>query len=268
MLMAQRGGGGGRGGGMGGGGMRGGGMGGGGFRGGMGGGGFRGGMGGGFRGGMGGGFRGGFGFRGGKFNNFGFRGFRGFRNFNNFNNGFGFGWGGLYWPWGFSDWGYGSYWPYDSFGYPYSSFASYPYDYGYGYPSGYGGGAPAYAASPAQPSSNVVVIYGPQTPPQTASPVIREYDEYGQEVQRQPGPAPMSMMTAPPQSSSQAPLYLIAFTNHDIRAAVAYWVDGATLHYVSSDHAEHVAPLSSIDRDLSIRLNYERHVTFSLPSRQ
>jgi hypothetical protein len=46
---------------------------------------------------------------------------------------------------------------------------------------------------------------------------------------------------------------------------VAYWVDGATLHYVSMDHEQKQAPLSSVDRDLSERFNRERNVTFRLP---
>jgi hypothetical protein len=234
-VTAQRGGGGHGGGG---GGMRGGG---GGMRG--GGGGMRGGGGGGMRGG-GGGFRGG-GFRGGRFNHGFGNGFYGYSPF-------------LYSGFGYPFYGYPFFDSWDPF-FDYSDYQSgYPApSYGYS-PSAYpsvsysGGGMPAviinqnsypYAAPPEE-------AYAPPPPP--PAPVIREY-------------------TGPPtQTGQQAqqyepPLYLIAFTGGVIRAVLAYWVDGATLHYVSMDHQQMQAALSTVDRALSDRLNQERGVTFSLP---
>jgi hypothetical protein len=249
--LAQRGGGGARGGGGFGGGMRGGGGfvgGGGGFRGGgfVGGGGFRGG--GGFVGG-GGGFRGG-GFVGGGFggnrtvitNRFGFG--------NRF-GGFGFGgwpswgWGG--WPaWGWGDFGYADY------SYPYAYYPSYyPYygdTYAGGYGAGYGAGYAGYQTSP-----NVTVIY-PPTQPSVVTPVIREYDQYGQEIHPSAG-----------SSASTSPIYLIAFNDHTIRAVSSYYVEGRTLHYVTLQHEEREVPLDTVDRNLSQALNRERQVPFSLP---
>jgi hypothetical protein len=84
------------------------------------------------------------------------------------------------------------------------------------------------------------------------SPVIREYDEYGQETRRSGG-------------SAASPIYLVAFQDHVIRAAAAYWVDGRTLHYVTLQHEEKQAPLDTVDRDLTMQLNRERHVQFQLP---
>lgn len=234
--MAQRGGGGG---GMrgGGGGMRGGG-------GGYGGGGMRGGTG--FVGGN--GFRGGFANSGGafigggagRFGSFGFRG--GFRDFDDrffSNRGF-FGGGFGYWPF----YGYGGigYYPgYYGYGAGYSSYFPgydyYPYDYGY---------------ATYQPSPNVTVVYPPQgaapLSADRARPVTREYDQYGQEVR-----------------PAGSPLYLIAFTDHTIRAATTYRVDGATLHYMTPEKEDKEAPLSTVDRALSMQLNRERQVPFQLP---
>jgi len=205
------------------------------------GGGFRGGgiSGGGFRGGaFGGGFRGGYygGIRGGYYG--GFRGLRGY---------YGGYWG--LWGWPYYGWGFDlGYWPpsyYDPYGYyPYSS---YPY-------AGYGPGSYAsYQASP-----NVTVIYPRET--YAAAPAgtqnIREYDEYGQEIR-------------PPTVSAQqqgAPIYLIAFNDHVIRAAAAYWVDGQTLHYVTLEHEQRQVPLSAVDRAFSLELNRERRVPFQLPA--
>ncbi len=240
--MAQRGGGGRGGGGFGGGGFHGGGMGGG-----FGGGGFRGGGfgGGGFRGGGfgGGGFRGGFG-----------NGFRGGFGFNRFGNGFGWGFPG--WGWG-GGWGLGWGFPYGGYGYD----SCWDYASCYGGYGGYGD-PPSYGyngyTAPAYSGSGVTVISVPQPAAPTyvdrASPVTREYDQYGQEVHPSSG-----------GSESASPVYLIAFTNHNIRAAQAYWVDGQVLHYVTLQHEEREIPLADVDRKLSLQLNYERHITFQLP---
>ena len=200
--------------------------------GGMAGGGMRGGFGGmrggGFRGGSG-GFRGGFGhpvFRGG----FGFRGSRFF---------------GFYSPF-FYPAIYGGYW--DPF-FDYSDYG-YPPNYGYassGYPyAAYSSGAPAVIINqnsggyPAPPPPEEA--YAPPPP----EPSVRAF----------PTPAPQKYET---------PLYLVAFRDGVIRAVLAYWVDGANLHYVSMDHEQKQAPLNTVDRDLSTRLNRERNVTFALP---
>jgi hypothetical protein len=42
-------------------------------------------------------------------------------------------------------------------------------------------------------------------------------------------------------------------------------VNGNTLHYVTLEHLEKQAPLDSVDRALSDRLNRERRVPFTLP---
>ncbi len=63
----------------------------------------------------------------------------------------------------------------------------------------------------------------------------------------------------------EEPLYLLAMNDGTIRAVLAYWVDGATVHYVTMDHMQKQTPLGSLDRSLSERLNRERNVTFSLP---
>jgi hypothetical protein len=113
---------------------------------------------------------------------------------------------------------------------------------------------PAYAGQPSQPAQNITVIYPPQQAV-TPSPVI-QFDEFGQEIR----PAPATTSNAP----AAAPVYLIAFKDHEIQAVSAYWVTGATLHFVTLEHQERTAPLDNVDRDLSTRLNRERHVTFSL----
>jgi len=227
-MMAQRGGGGGHGGGMGGGG---------GFRGGGGMGGFGGG---GFRGGFGGGgFRGGFGGYGG----YG-RGFYG---------GYGVGWG----------LGYGlGYWP-GYYGYPYGLDYYSPYYDPYAYPSY---PYPAYSYT----SPRVTLVYPPAQQAQSATstapvqPVIRNYDQYGQEVK--PGTTPpRPSVSSSASTSASSPIYLIATKDQAIRAATAYWVDGNTLHYFTMQREEKQIPLDSVDRAFSQQLNRERNVQFQLP---
>jgi hypothetical protein len=197
-------------------------------------------FGGGFCGGIG-GFGGGFGGFHGSFNRSGFKNGFGFNNGFGLNNGFGCGGVGIG-NWGFGDWGWGS--------------LDYPYDWGFGYPYDRGYASPTRYSVPAQQSSPAVNIIS-ATPPgpayaERARPVIHEYD-YGQPAQQ-------------PSGVAASPIYLIAFqTDHAIRAAASYWVDGQTLHYVTQQHEEKVAPLSSIDRALTLQLNRERSVAFQLP---
>lgn len=189
--------------------------------------------GGGVRGFSGGGFRGG-GFRGG-----GFRGGRNFSGFRGYGNRFGgfyyynpFYYSGLYYPY---LWDLG--WDFDDFGEEYPESPQYP---AYSYPT--------YSS----PSPSVLIISN-QAPPPPPRPVIVEAP-----------PASTSAETTQAQKYEE-PLYLLAMNDGIIRAVLAYWVDGKTVHYVNMDHQEKQVPLSSLDRSLSERLNRERNVTFSLP---
>jgi hypothetical protein len=234
-VFAQRGGGG-RGGGFGGRGGGFGGMRGSSFGGVRGGGGFRGGRGGfsggGFRGGVrGGGFRGSFGgFRG------GFRGSYGWPFSNFYSYPFAYG-GGYYDPFLWD-------WDYDS---GYSNWGAYPSYGGYG----------SYGYGYANPSVLVISNGVPQSQP----PVVVE--------QAPPEPAVREYSAAPPPSQPkqyEEPLYLLAMKDGTIRAVLAYWVEGSTVHYVTMEHEQKQMPLSALDRGLSERLNRERNVTFSLPN--
>jgi hypothetical protein len=197
---------------------------------------------GGYRGGIG-GIRGGFGGIGG-----GFGGFRGINRGFNFGSRAFFGFNYGYWPYAYPAFGLGlGYWP----GY-YDSYSYYPGSYDY---------APAYQAPVYQPNVTVVYPESAQAAPtnvyvQRAKPVIREYDQYGQEI-------------SPPaaESGDSSPIYLIAFKDGVIRAAASYWVAGDTLHYVTLQREEKQVALTGVDRDLSLQLNRERRVPFRLTER-
>ena len=99
----------------------------------------------------------------------------------------------------------------------------------------------------------MTVIY-PPAQPQVVTPMIREYDQFGQEIRPGGGAA-----------ATTSPIYLIAFTDHTIVAAASYYVEGKTLHYVTLQYEQRTAPLETVDRNLSQALNRERQVPFALP---
>jgi hypothetical protein len=183
---------------------------------------------------------------------YGFNRGYGYGGYGGLNRGYGYGYRGGYWPywglgWGYPyyGWGYGlSYWPYDYWDYP-----------GYGYNYGYYPGAYSYNSSP-----NVTVVYPPTVagddpPPvyaQSAHPVMRSYDQYGQETH------------ASANSTPASPIYLIAMKDGVIHAASSYSVENGTLHYVTLQHEEQTVPVGSIDRTLTNQLNRERRVNLSL----
>jgi len=113
-------------------------------------------------------------------------------------------------------------------------------------PSAYGDPS-AEAASPAaaQPAPTVIVVYPQQpapAPAETARPVMRVYE-----------PETAQPAGEPPAAER----YLFAFKDHSIYSAVAYWVDGDTLHYFTSGDTHKQVSLSLLDRDLTRRLNQE-----------
>ena len=202
----------------------------------------RGGFGGGFNRGFGGGFGGSRFTIGPNFSRFGgFEHHRFFSTFSTFGrfgrNRFGF------FPFAYYPLFWGNYGMYDPYGYGYGAYGAYPY---------------------AQP--NVTVVY----PEQAVAPQVI----YTQPVVAAPAhPVIRECCEEPPNSSGlepaagareHSPLYLIAMKDGIIRAALAYWVEDGSLHYVGSDHVNHAVKLSEIDRAFSQQLNRERRVPFQL----
>jgi hypothetical protein len=149
---------------------------------------------------------------------------------------------------------------------------------GYGYlgSSGYAPGADGYgpdtSAQPQQqPQPNVTVVY----PPQQTTVIINQYPS------GDGGPPTISVQQGPPApygppsprrataddapSAGDAPHYLIAFKDHTVYSALAYWVDGDTLHYFTIGNTHNQVSLTLVDRDLTERLNQESGVDLKLP---
>jgi hypothetical protein len=139
----------------------------------------------------------------------------------------------------------------------------------------YVGGGYYDAPQQMQQQPNITVIY----PPQQAPVIINQFGSdngrvasYGPDA---PLPDTVSVYQAPVRSPSENGTgqsmnepsngYLIAFKDHTIYSAVAYWVEGDTLHYFTSGNNHNQASITLLDRDLTERLNKERGTEIRLP---
>jgi hypothetical protein len=139
----------------------------------------------------------------------------------------------------------------------------------YAYPVYVGGYDNSYAMQePAQQQPNVTVVYPQQ---QQATPVMIQAGpdgEYTTMVQRQGATiyeARRREAFPEPDPATDSTHYLLAFKDHTIYSAVAYWADGDTLHYFTTGNTHNQASISLIDRDLTERLNREMGIDFKLP---
>jgi endonuclease YncB( thermonuclease family) len=102
-------------------------------------------------------------------------------------------------------------------------------------------------------------------PQQPVTPVVINYN-YG-------SPPPVRLWTKPARApagskriTTEPSHYLIAFKDHTIYAATAYWVDGDTLHYFTAGNVHNQASLALVDRDFTERLNKEAGLDVKLPA--
>jgi hypothetical protein len=132
-----------------------------------------------------------------------------------------------------------------------------------GYPL-YVGGAyvPAYAPdyssqsqlySPQQYSAPPVVINQYFAPPAPPEPITTFYQ-----------PASERPQTAEEDAPAPNKYYLLAFKDHSIYSALAYWVEDKTLHYVTTLNTHNQASLDLVDVELTKQLNRDREVPFSI----
>jgi hypothetical protein len=123
-----------------------------------------------------------------------------------------------------------------------------------------GGPGPAQAGAP----PNVIVVYPPAPAPQVIG------GGYGETALAAPPGPPQQAAPASDQQGSQfvpASYYLIAYKDHTIYSAVAYWVEGDTLHYFTTGATHNQVSLSLVDRDLTQRLNEEAGNNLQLPNK-
>ncbi len=132
------------------------------------------------------------------------------------------------------------------YGYPYAYSVWVPDYYDYlGYQSQYAGPYPVppdpYAPPPAGATQQPVIInqyFGGPPPAQTNAQQQGFAPDTGDPgVQASGGPI------GPAQN-----YYLIAYKNHEVYSALAYWVEDKTLHYVTTQNTHNQAALDLIDR--------------------
>ena len=133
----------------------------------------------------------------------------------------------------------------------------------YAYAVPYYYGAPDYGAPPPeQPYTDsgepAPADAGPGGPP--PSPQYAEAE-----------PPPHSVIINIPDAEEAPPPepahYYVALKDHHVYLAVAYWVQGDTLHYFLPGNTHNQVSLSLVDRDLMDRLNRESGVVVRLPGK-
>lgn len=145
----------------------------------------------------------------------------------------------------------------------------YPYDGNMG--AGYGPDQPQMQ----QPATPPVVIINQAYRPEPVGgyaddsmpSALRRYDA---PVHPLPDPNDAEADPKPPKRTrtgddDKPTIYLIAFKDHTILPALAYWMEGDTLNYITQQGTPNRASLTLIDRDFSKQLNRERQIDFNLP---
>ena len=99
-------------------------------------------------------------------------------------------------------------------------------------------------------------------PAEAARPVMIQVAPPPEYPAREPATA-YQPRTQEPETVSEH--YLLAFKDHTVYSAVAYWFDGDTLHYFTSGSVHNQASVSLLDRELTARLNKELGIDFHMP---
>jgi len=139
---------------------------------------------------------------------------------------------------------------------------------GYGYP--YQAEPQVVVMNPPLQQPAPQVIINQYYTPDAARPVVREYTEddsrpSGIRVYEAPSSSAPPGPTARPQD--RPTIYLIAFRDNSVQSALAYWMEGDTLHYVTVQGSHNKASLDLVDREFSEQLNRERQLEFRLPAK-
>jgi hypothetical protein len=163
------------------------------------------------------------------------------------------------------------------YGYPYAYSVWVPdyYDYlnsqaQYAAPYGYGPG-PDQSAVASGPQQPVIInqyfgASGPTqvNPPGADAPGVNSPTANGPTLN---GPGINDSGARAPGDPIGSPqnYYLIAYKNHAVYPALAYWVEDKTLHYVTTQNTHNQASLDLIDVPLTKSLNQRNDVPFTIP---
>jgi hypothetical protein len=156
---------------------------------------------------------------------------------------------------------------------------------GYGAPYAYSVYVPNYFDSYVDPSWAPMVVPPPlppqafaQQPPPAPPVIINQYfvqggpgvpvNVAGGNAPYPPEPLPAADMPAPGDPIGPVEnYYLIAYKNRSVYSALAYWIEGNTLHYVTTQNTHNQASLDLIDIELTKNINRTRNVPFTIPGK-
>jgi len=134
----------------------------------------------------------------------------------------------------------------------------FPFAYGNGAENGNDNGNDRGGDQPPAPAPVVINQYFGTPPPDQGPPPDQAAESgvhYYQQTTASDDIAPSN-----PQS-----YYLIAFKDHTIYSAVAYYTEGDTLHYFTSGNVHNQVSLALVDTQLTEELNRHRNIDVRLP---
>jgi hypothetical protein len=164
-----------------------------------------------------------------------------------------------------------------SSGYQYGGYRSAPattyfypvYVSGFDYSSSYQAASDVVAIPSSQSQTQPQVVINQYFGSDGAKPSVTDYGPDGREVP--PSDTGVRIYQAPynppaEYSPSDQVVFFIALKDSSVYSAVAYWVDGDMLHYITPQGKHNQVSLALVDRDLSLKLNQGRQVDFHLPA--
>jgi len=144
----------------------------------------------------------------------------------------------------------------------------------YGYPAGAYGATPNITVINAPQPAPTVIVNNSYTP-DVVNPVMKDYSN-----QELPEPSPTVRTYQAPvpnnlegrrqpvkirrETDDKPTIYLLALKDGAVFSCYAYWLEGDTVHYVTTRHAHNKVSRSLVDEPISNQLNHERNVEFSL----
>lgn len=126
---------------------------------------------------------------------------------------------------------------------------------------------------PVQPQASAPPVTIQQYFGEGAKPVVREYGPNGEELTPDASDETGSVRTyrapakktAAPSPDDDRVMFMVALKDSSVYTAVAYWVEGETLHYITTQGDHNQVSLDLVDRATSDKLNRGRKVPFRLP---
>ena len=150
----------------------------------------------------------------------------------------------------------------------------YPVFYGgyYGYDAPPAPNGQGYYTDPSgQRQDAPVVIINQSFSPDTINPSFQDYSNVPlppPTLRRNDNSPSVQNSAQPNDQVDQSSVYLIALKDHTIYAAIGYWVEGDTLHYITQENVHNRVALDQVDRAFTKQLNDERHIDMRLPEDQ